>query len=537
MDEVAATRRTAAQSRCVTIAWIVVAVTALLRLAVAAKLPLSGDEAYYWEWSRRLAPGYFDHPPMVAWFIALGTLAGKSVAFIRLPFVAAGVAGAVLLAAFTARAAQPDSRTGAGATAALLFSLAPFAIIAFTAALPDGPYLLFWTAALYCALRALRGDGLVWWIALGACVGACILSRILGLALAAGIVLTLVIAFQNSARAGEAMRPRYSGALAALLTCAAVITPYVLWNWSQHWNSIEFALAGRHEDAQGSGIRALALFTGLSVAALSPGLFVIAFPAVRRLLQQRTLPQVLLLCTSIPLLFVCVALTLKERVEIVWASGAFVSLIAAAALYVAAGTKRAAFYGAVVPAAVIAALAFAAGLFPLQLYTFATRVFGTPLRHSGPFEILAFEPAARDIAAEARTRHAWVMTDGYGLSSVLDYYGGIPPVVIGYDRQGSEARRWFDPNAVPTTALFVDKEPLASRPDFHRQFVKACRKVVDEGERSYYFGAVLARTFYVTRCEGLTPSGLAALMFRPAGERATASDGVPARASNSRGAP
>ena len=31
------------------------------------------DEAYYWVWSRHLAAGYLDHPPMVALLIRLGT--------------------------------------------------------------------------------------------------------------------------------------------------------------------------------------------------------------------------------------------------------------------------------------------------------------------------------------------------------------------------------------------------------------------------------------------------------------------------------
>src|SRR5580658_8827432 len=53
-------------------AWPVAAVAAalllltILRLALSAVMPLAPDEAYYWAWSRALAPGYFDHPPMVA---------------------------------------------------------------------------------------------------------------------------------------------------------------------------------------------------------------------------------------------------------------------------------------------------------------------------------------------------------------------------------------------------------------------------------------------------------------------------------------
>ncbi|HEY0422416.1 MAG TPA: hypothetical protein VGC82_03740, partial [Rhodopila sp.] len=43
-----------------------IAVVTLIRLVMAAIVPLAPDEAYYWIWSRALAPGYLDHPPMVA---------------------------------------------------------------------------------------------------------------------------------------------------------------------------------------------------------------------------------------------------------------------------------------------------------------------------------------------------------------------------------------------------------------------------------------------------------------------------------------
>ncbi len=45
-----------------------------LRLVMAAVLPLSADEAYYWLWSKHLAAGYYDHPPAIAFVIRFGTL-------------------------------------------------------------------------------------------------------------------------------------------------------------------------------------------------------------------------------------------------------------------------------------------------------------------------------------------------------------------------------------------------------------------------------------------------------------------------------
>ena len=45
-----------------------------LRLVAAAFTPMTFDEAYYWTWSKHLAGGYYDHPPMVAFVIRLGTM-------------------------------------------------------------------------------------------------------------------------------------------------------------------------------------------------------------------------------------------------------------------------------------------------------------------------------------------------------------------------------------------------------------------------------------------------------------------------------
>ncbi len=57
----------------------------LIRLVVAASLHLTEDEAYYRLWSFSPAFGYFDHPPMIAWWIWLGRgLAGDTPLGVRL---------------------------------------------------------------------------------------------------------------------------------------------------------------------------------------------------------------------------------------------------------------------------------------------------------------------------------------------------------------------------------------------------------------------------------------------------------------------
>src|SRR5258708_9793113 len=53
---------------------LIILALVVLRLAAAAWTPLTFDEAYYWMWSKHLAGGYYDHPPMVAVVIRLGTM-------------------------------------------------------------------------------------------------------------------------------------------------------------------------------------------------------------------------------------------------------------------------------------------------------------------------------------------------------------------------------------------------------------------------------------------------------------------------------
>ena len=509
-------------ARYVRVVWAIVLVATILRLVAAARLPLSGDEAYYWEWSRRLAVGYIDHPPMVAWLIALFSFGLRSTLLIRLPFVLCGLGAAFLLNAFVVRATG-DARSGA--TAALLLSLAPFATIAFTVASPDGPFLFFWSLSLYLALRSSEPSRSGVRLPLALCVAAATLSRILGLLLAAGIAIALATVARRHAQpaAGRCLRPASGqvepiaadrrsvafGALAALLFLAALL-PYTLWDAAHGWTALRFALIGRH-DATFHGGNILPLMA-IYAAVLTPGLFVAAAVALARLGRRASPAEIVLLWTAALVLGSCLLLSLREPVEFYWADGAFVSLVAAVGLYAPQLLRGARYALVLVPAAIIAGLLLLVAALPLETYAMAQAVFGIRLEHQGPFEIWAFEPAARDVAREARADHAWVLTDGYGLSSVLDYYGDVPPVVIGYDRQGLEARRW-ELGPVPTTAIFFDKEALATRPDFDRQLHRACKTVTDDGERKYYRNGLLARSFYLTRCDGLTPAGFALLRW------------------------
>ena len=51
--------------------WLTFWGTLLLKIVLAAGFPITGDEAFFYQWGVRPAWGYSDHPPMVGWLLAL----------------------------------------------------------------------------------------------------------------------------------------------------------------------------------------------------------------------------------------------------------------------------------------------------------------------------------------------------------------------------------------------------------------------------------------------------------------------------------
>lgn len=465
--------------------WIAAGAITALRFAFAAALPMTGDEAYYWEWSRHLALGYIDHPPMVAYAVALFAWAGHSALVVRLAFVLCGI-GTTLAIAHAAREVWDDG--GAAAVAALAATIAPMLVILFVTVSPEGPASCAWALAICAALRARRTHALGWYAVLGIALGAALLSHFLCWALLAGVVAWALLR-RNHEVWGE-------GFWLALAIAAAIYAPFVVWNAGHAWVSFAFALVHRHPSEVQLG-RPFITYA-LCALAFSPGIWVAATIAAAK-------PKhALLAYTALPLTIALLLISLHERVEAYWFAGPFLSLCVAlpGAVHTRSG-RRWTF----APAAVLTALLFAAGIAPFQLYGLAQHA-GLHLRNAGPFEIFTYGELARRARELAAQRGAIVMTDGYGFSSLIDYYAGVQPVFIGYDAQGQEARRWYSDAQHPHTALFVDKAPLSQRRDFQKQLARACGVVQP--------GAIIAlqyRTYYTTWCSQMQSGAIAVLRF------------------------
>ncbi|MBI3975766.1 MAG: glycosyltransferase family 39 protein, partial [Armatimonadetes bacterium] len=211
----------------------VAAGAALLRIALAVRLPLADDEAYYWLWSRHLAWGYPDHPPMIAALVALGTaVAGDSPFAIRAVTVLLASATPLLVYALGRDLFDP----AAGLRAAVIAVILPVAALGTALAFPDAPLAFFWLFGLWTGWRALR-DGGGWWIAAGVALALAVLSKLT----AVFLILGLAGAF-GSGPWRRALRD--PGLYAGAALAAALVAPLIAWNAAHDWSTIRTALAG-----------------------------------------------------------------------------------------------------------------------------------------------------------------------------------------------------------------------------------------------------------------------------------------------------
>jgi 4-amino-4-deoxy-L-arabinose transferase-like glycosyltransferase len=155
--------------------WLVaLLVVTAVRLVMAWVIPISPEEAYHWNFARHLDWSYYDHPPMLAWAIALGRLIlGDTELGVRLLPVLFSI-GTVVLLAGLARRFYGD--LGAAWTVVLL-ALNPCVLVIGGWGFPDAPLLFFWSLTLVLVWRSLETSQGMWWLGAGAALGAAMLSK------------------------------------------------------------------------------------------------------------------------------------------------------------------------------------------------------------------------------------------------------------------------------------------------------------------------------------------------------------------------
>jgi dolichol-phosphate mannosyltransferase len=220
--------------RALAIALITYAV--LLRLIYSGRVELLPEETYYWNYSQHLAPGYLDHPPMVAWLIWGGTtLFGTTEFGVRFgAMITAGIASL-----FVYRLTR-NLFDGASALVALvLMQLLPFFFFAGIMMTPDAPLLAAWAALLYYLERALIANRASAWWGAGISLGLGLLSKYTILMIAPAACIFMLVDAQ--ARRWLWHWLPYTAMVLALV----IFSPVIYWNATHEWASFAFQTSRR----------------------------------------------------------------------------------------------------------------------------------------------------------------------------------------------------------------------------------------------------------------------------------------------------
>jgi len=208
--------------------WATLVLVTLWRVWAAWMLPVTQDEAYYFDWARSLAWGYFDHPPAVALF-GIGTRLAPTSAFAgRLGTILAATLSLVVLV----RLYRACNLRGSELVVAVVVACATLPGLASgVLATPDTALGLAWVLALNEGLAALRGER--WrWLSAGIAAGLGLLGKYTMVLIGPVFLWAILWADPKALRTPWP----YLGGLLALL----VFSPNLLWNAHNDWLTIRF---------------------------------------------------------------------------------------------------------------------------------------------------------------------------------------------------------------------------------------------------------------------------------------------------------
>jgi 4-amino-4-deoxy-L-arabinose transferase-like glycosyltransferase len=208
--------------------FLIVGLTAW-RLLVAGTVPVTQDEAYYFDWAQSLAWGYFDHPPGVALLGILTRLEPGSVFVARLGAVLAGTLTLLILWRFYRACGL---RRGRDLLLALTIAAGTLpGLISGVITTPDTVLILCWSLALHASLAALQGRRRHWLTA-GIATGLGLLGKYTMVVIGPVFLWAILIADPRALRG----RWPYLGGLLALL----IFLPNILWNADNDWLTMRF---------------------------------------------------------------------------------------------------------------------------------------------------------------------------------------------------------------------------------------------------------------------------------------------------------
>ncbi len=317
----------------------ILAVLTIFRVIYVRLLPLSADEAYFWQWSRHLDLCYYDHPPMTAIFVAIFTLFKSTLLTVRLaPIVLA--LGITIVVYFLAKEMFQDERVAFWS--GLLVNIAPIFAVGGVITSTDSTLGFFWILTLYFVYKATNSQKRYWWWLSGLALGFSFLTKFISICIPISVFFFLL--FSKEKRKWLIRKEPYLAFLLAFL----VFSPVIIWNASRDWVTFKFNLGMRYRSADVSlKFKYFLEYLGGQALVVSPFLFISSLAAIihsaYRGFKDNDAKSLFLFFTSIIVILIFGIYSWFDRVAPHWpACGYLTAFIAVALLFF--GRERKKFY-------------------------------------------------------------------------------------------------------------------------------------------------------------------------------------------------
>ncbi|PIX59560.1 MAG: hypothetical protein COZ47_11920 [Lysobacterales bacterium CG_4_10_14_3_um_filter_64_11] len=453
-------------------------VLVVARLLLSVRLPVFGDEAFYWLEGQHLAWAYSDLPAATAALARLGVeLGGNQAWALRLPFgLLAALMPWLVIAIARHLGARGAHAWQAGSLAVLLPALAGLGVMA----LPDVPLTL---AILLCveavlALLTRFSAAAVLRLTLGLVLGGFSHYRFALPLLAASIALL-------ATSGGRALLRRPALWLATAMGALAWL-PLLLWNLRHHGAGLAFQLQERHPwQFHGDG----ALFVPIQLLLLTPLLAVAMALAVRRgwcgWRAQRDARHGFVLIASLLLLaayFVLGFFADRQRVSFHWPLPAYLPLLALVPLVLADWRslwRRATWV--LLALGTVLSLGYLAAISVPALRSQMASTGAYPDNFAGWSQVATHTREALD----SMPRETRVIADNFMLAAQLGFaLDGKPVAVLDHPLNHKHGRaaqlalwgRVPPPGPLPPPALLVVEDSAVALKDRLRAYARACER-------------------------------------------------------------
>jgi 4-amino-4-deoxy-L-arabinose transferase-like glycosyltransferase len=317
-----------------------VTIVRIVYLVAFCPYELSGDEAYYWDWSRpqHLSLSYYSKGPGVAWLIAASTrVFGNAEWAIRLP---AALSIGVAMLALAMLAGRIGGRRVA-LLAVIAFCCVPIYSGSALLMTIDAPFLACWMLACLMAWTLRERSTMAGWLALAIFLGVGFLFKYTILLLVPGVAFWL------------RTERRVARVVAALIVFAVFVSPVVLWNQQHGWPTLGHLLGRLNVSGGDVPVTASRAYDprwtleliGAQLGLVGPLLAIMTL-AVRRAWRNRTEDvhawdvSRFALVTSVPIFVFYLTASLLARPEGNWPMAGFATLLVPAALAVHRGVAH-----------------------------------------------------------------------------------------------------------------------------------------------------------------------------------------------------